>query len=328
MSTKEKVLEQLLESEDYISGEALAQKIGVGRNSVWKAVKQLQEEGFDIQAASNKGYFLKSTGDIITPEIIRNFLGRYDDKEIIVLDETDSTNNYARELARNGAENGTAVIADCQTAGKGRMGRSFCSPHGTSIYLSIILRPEADMETCQLITSCAAVAAARAVDKVCGTETKIKWVNDLFLNGRKICGILTEASVNFENGLPEYAIVGIGINVRSIKNIFPEELLEIATSIEDETGKAPSRAEIIAEILKNMDQLTKNLSDTSFLEEYRRRSFIVGNRVAVSKTGSEKYALATGISDNAGLIVRYDDGTEEILNSGEARIIPYFFEKK
>ena len=202
------------------------------------------------------------------------------------------------------------------------MGRSFCSPHGTSIYLSIILRPETDMETCQLITSCAAVAAAQAIDKVCGTDVKIKWVNDLFLNGKKICGILTEASVNFETGQPEYAVVGIGINVKSIKNIFPEELMNVATSIEDETGKTPSRAEIIAEILKNIDILTKNLSDTSFLENYRKRSFIIGQRVSVSKLGSEKTALAIGISDNGGLIVRYDDWTEETLNSGEARILP------
>lgn len=322
MSTKEKVMEELLNSDDYISGETLSQKLGVGRNSVWKAVKQLQEEGFDIQAINNKGYILKSTGDILNREIIKSFLDKTDDREIIVLDETDSTNNYAKDLARKGAKNATAVIADCQTAGKGRMGRSFCSPHGTSIYLSIILRPETDMETCQLITSCAAVAAAQAIDKVCGTDVKIKWVNDLFLNGKKICGILTEASVNFETGQPEYAVVGIGINVKSIKNIFPEELMNVATSIEDETGKAPSRAEIIAEILKNIDILTKNLSDTSFLENYRKRSFIIGQRVSVSKLGSEKNALAIGISDNAGLIVRYDDGTEETLNSGEARILP------
>ena len=172
MSTKEKVMEELLNSDDYISGETLAQKLGVGRNSVWKAVKQLQEEGFDIQAINNKGYILKSTGDILNREIIKSFLDKTDDREIIVLDETDSTNNYAKELARKGAKNATAVIADCQTAGKGRMGRSFCSPHGTSIYLSIILRPETDMETCQLITSCAAVAAAQAIDKVCGTDVK------------------------------------------------------------------------------------------------------------------------------------------------------------
>lgn len=325
MSTKEKVIEELLNSKEYISGETLAQKLGVGRNSVWKAVKQLQEEGFNIQAINNKGYILKDTGDILTRELIKNFLDKNDKREIIVLDETDSTNNYAKDLARKGAENGTAVIADCQTAGKGRMGRSFYSPRGTSIYLSIILRPQTDMETSQLITSCAAVAAAQAIDKICGTDVKIKWVNDLFLNGKKICGILTEASVNFEIGQPEYAVVGIGINVKSIKNIFPQELLNVAASIEDETGKTVSRAEIIAEILKNMDALTKNLSDTSFLEDYRRRSFIVGNRVSVSKFGREIPALAVGISHNAGLIVRYDDGAEETLNSGEARIIPSAF---
>ena len=325
MSTKEKVMEELLNSDDYISGEALAHKLGVGRNSIWKAVKQLQEEGVDIQAVNNKGYILKSTGNILNREIIKNFLDKSDNRDIIVLDETDSTNNYAKELARKGAKNATAVIADFQTAGKGRMGRSFCSPHGTSIYLSIILRPETDMETSQLITSCAAVAAAQAIDKVCGTDVKIKWVNDLFLNGKKICGILTEASVNFESGQPEYAVVGIGINVKSIKNIFSQELINVATSIEDETGIVPSRAEIIAEILKNMDKLTKNLSDTAFMDEYRKRSFIIGRRVSVSKFDSEKNALAIGISDNAGLIVRYDDGTEETLNSGEARILPSAF---
>lgn len=325
MSTKEKVMEELLNSDEYISGETLAQKLGVGRNSIWKAVKQLQEDGFDIQAVNNKGYILKDTGDIITREIIKSYLDNTDSREIIVLDETDSTNNYAKDLARKGAENGTAVIADCQTAGKGRMGRSFCSPHGTSIYLSIILRPETDMETSQLITSCAAVAAAQAIDKVCHTDVKIKWVNDLFLNGKKICGILTEASVNFETGQPEYAVVGIGINVKSIKNVFPKELLNVATSIEDETGTIPSRAVIIAEILKNMDILSKNLLDTSFMKDYRKRSFIVGHRVSVSKFNSERPALAIGISDNAGLIVRYDDGTVEILNSGEARILPSAF---
>lgn len=326
MSTKEKVMAELLNADDYISGEALAHMLGVGRNSIWKAVKQLQEEGVDIQAVNNKGYFLKSTGDILNREIIKNFLNKTDDRDIIVLDETDSTNNYAKELARKGAKNATAVIAERQTAGKGRMGRSFCSPYGTSIYLSIILRPETDMETSQLITSCAAVAAAQAIDKVCGTDVKIKWVNDLFLNGKKICGILTEASVNFESGQPEYAVVGIGINVKSIKNIFSQELMNVATSIEDEIGRAPSRAKIIAEILKNMDKLTKNLSDTAFMEDYRKRSFIIGHKVSVSKFDSEKTALAIGISDNAGLIVRYEDGTEEILNSGEARILPSAFQ--
>ena len=205
------------------------------------------------------------------------------------------------------------------------MGRSFCSPHGTSIYMSVILRPQTDMETSQLITSCAAVAAAKAIDDICGTDTKIKWVNDLYLGGRKISGILTEASVNFETLMPDYAVVGIGINVKSMKDYFSEELLEKATSIEDETGSAPLRSQLIAEILTNLCDLTDRLPDKSFIEEYKKRSFIIGQRVAVSKfAGEEKMAVAEDISDDAGLVVRYDDGETETLNSGEARIIPAF----
>ncbi|MGN1481512.1 biotin--[acetyl-CoA-carboxylase] ligase [Porcipelethomonas sp.] len=322
MSTRDNILEMLLDSKDYISGETLAGKLGVGRNSVWKAVKQLQSEGFEIQAVKNKGYILNDIADIIDHVLIRHFLKENKDHEIFVFDEIDSTNNYAKELARKSAAAGTVVAADCQTAGKGRMGRSFCSPPGISVYMSVILRPETDMETSQLITSCAAVAAAAAVDRLCGTDTKIKWVNDLFLGGRKICGILTEASVNFETGTPDFAVVGIGINVKSVKNAFPEELLKTASSIEDEAKTVPLRSQLIAEILMNLDNLTADLSDKSFLEEYKRRSFIIGHKVAVSKFTDERMATAVGISENAGLIVRYDDGTEEILNSGEARIIP------
>ncbi len=324
MSTRDNVLELLLDCKDYISGEALASELNIGRNSIWKAVKQLQSEGFDIQAVNNKGYTLKKSADIIDSVLIKHFL-KDKNTDVYAFNEIDSTNNYAKELAKNGAAARTLVVSDCQTAGKGRMGRSFCSPHGTSIYMSVILRPQTDMETSQLITSCAAVAAAKAIDDICGTDTKIKWVNDLYLGGRKISGILTEASVNFETLMPDYAVVGIGINVKSMKDYFSEELLEKATSIEDETGSAPLRSQLIAEILTNLCDLTDRLPDKSFIEEYKKRSFIIGQRVAVSKfAGEEKMAVAEDISDDAGLVVRYDDGETEILNSGEARIIPTF----
>ena len=225
------------------------------------------------------------------------------------------------KLASEGAAHGTLVTADMQTAGRGRMGRSFCSPAGGSIYMSVVLRPKTDMQSSQLITSCIAAAAADAVDRVCGTDVKIKWVNDLYLNGKKICGILTEASINFESGGLDYAVAGIGINLKSVKKSFPEELLEIASSVEDETGNLPGRCRLIAEILKNIDSYIQDIEKKAFLEEYRRRSFITGMRVAVSKYAEERTATALGISDNAGLIVKYDDGTEEVLNSGEARII-------
>lgn len=321
MTTKEKVLGVLLESGGFVSGETLAERLGISRNSVWKAVTSLRSDGFEIEAVTNKGYILSSEGTALSEPVIRKYLPENDNRSIYIFDTIDSTNNYAKRLASEGADHGTLVATDMQTAGKGRMGRSFCSPAGGSIYMSVILRPKTDMQSSQLITSCIAAAAADAVDRVCGTDVKIKWVNDLYLNGKKICGILTEASINFESGGLDYAVAGIGINLKSVKKSFPEELLEIASSVEDETGNLPGRCRLIAEILKNIDSYMQGIESRDFLEEYRRRSFITGMRVAVSKYDEERTAAALGISDNAGLIVKYDDGTEEVLNSGEARII-------
>lgn len=321
MTTKDKVLKILLDSGEFVSGESLAEQLGISRNAVWKAVTALRTDGFDVEAVTNKGYALHSAGTVLSEAVIRKYLDGNDRRSIHILKSVDSTNNYARKLAAEGAENGTVAAADMQTAGKGRLGRSFCSPAGGSIYMSVILRPQTDMQSSQLITSCIAAAVADAVDRVCGTDVRIKWVNDLFLGGKKICGILTEASVNFENGGLDYAVAGIGINLKSVKETFPPELLEIVTSVEDETGILPERSRLIAEILKNIDIYMKGIREKTFLEEYRRRSFITGMRVAVSKSGVERTATAVGISDNAALIVRYDDGTEEELNSGEARII-------
>lgn len=321
MSTKESVLEILLASGEYVSGEYLAERLQISRNSVWKAVTALRADGFNIEAVTNKGYTLLSEGNTLSEAVIRKYLPENDNREIFLFDSIDSTNNYAKKLAAEGTPNGTCIIAESQTAGKGRLGRVFCSPSGGSIYMSVVLRPQTDMQSSQLITSCMAVAAAEAVDSICGTETKIKWVNDLFLNGRKISGILTEASVNFESGRLDYAVVGIGINLKSVKNTFPSELLEIATSVEDETGRVPQRCRLIAKLLENIDRYIADIESRRFLEEYRRRSFIIGERVAVSRIAQESFATAIGISDDAGLIVRYDDGKEEVLNSGEARIV-------
>lgn len=321
MTTKEKVLGVLLESGGFVSGETLAERLGISRNSVWKAVTSLRSDGFEIEAVTNKGYILSSEGTALSEPVIRKYLPENDKRSIYIFDTIDSTNNYAKKLASEGAGNGTLVTSDMQTAGRGRLGRSFCSPAGGSIYMSVILRPKTDMQSSQLITSCIAAAAADAVDRVCGTDVKIKWVNDLYLNGKKICGILTEAAINFESGGLDYAVAGIGINLKSVKNSFPEELLKIASSVEDETGNLPGRCRLIAEILKNIDSYMANIEKKAFLEEYRRRSFITGMRVSVSKYNEERTATALGISDNAGLIVKYDDGTEEVLNSGEARII-------
>lgn len=322
MSAKDKALEILLSAEDFVSGETIAEKLGISRTAVWKMISELRSDGLDIEAVTNKGYKIVSEGRILSETVIRKYLTENRNRNMYVLKSVDSTNNYAKKLAAEGAESGTLVTADMQTAGKGRMGRSFNSPAGSSVYMSVILRPGTDMHSSQLITSCIAAAVADAVDRVCGTDVKIKWVNDLFLGGKKICGILTEASVNFEAGGLDYAVAGIGINVSSVKEIFPPELLEVATSIEDETGKLFGRSRIIAKVLDNIDKYMENIENGGFLEEYRSRSFIVGKRISVMKYGGERPAQAVGISGNAGLVVLYDDGTQEILNSGEARILP------
>jgi|MGYP001086473899 BirA family biotin operon repressor/biotin-[acetyl-CoA-carboxylase] ligase len=324
MSTKDKVLLELENNKDkFISGSALAKKLNVSRNAIWKAIKSLESSGCIIDAVTNKGYRLLKASDKISAEAIKSLLTTsYMGREIEILQKIDSTNNYAKEIAKSNAiKQGYTIISEAQTAGKGRMGRSFESPPDTGIYMSIILRPNFSIELTQLLTSCVAVAVADAVDRLYNTDTKIKWVNDLFLNSKKYCGILTEASISFESGQLEYAIIGIGINAKSIKNSLSPEVLEIATSIEDECDKTVTRNTLIAEILNSLEKYIENIESKNFMNEYRKCSFIIGETVIVTSNGESKKALAVDIDDNAGLVVRYENGTTETLNSGEARII-------
>ena len=240
------------------------------------------------------------------------------DREIFTFDVIDSTNSYAKNIALNGAAHGTIVTADSQTSGRGRLGRNFFSPHGTSIYMTVILRMNMTLAKAGMITPLAAVAASRAVDKLSGTDTRIKWVNDLYLNKKKFCGILAE-SIIAENGMPKFSVLGIGLNVRSVKNIFPKELLETATSIEDETGKIISREKLTAEIINELDRLLPELENGSFMEEYRKRSCVIGCYAQITKH-SGKMAKICSISDSGALIVEYDDKTTEKIDTGEAVI--------
>jgi len=321
MSVKENVLKELLRTDSFVSGQELAESLSVSRNAVWKAVKNLENDGYIIDAVNNRGYRLKNGYKFLSAEIIQNGLDTKEyGKNIYVLDEVDSTNNYAKKLASSGALNGTAVISDYQTAGKGRMGRSFFSPKGTGLYMSVIIRPDIDMISAQLITSCTAVAVSEAVEKLCGSDVKIKWVNDLFLNGRKLCGILTEASMSFEEKKLEYAVIGIGVNIKTSENI-SDELKSVMTSIEEETGKLIDRNYLCSEILNNLERHILNLQTRDFMEGYRQRLFIFGKRVEIIQNNIKRTGKAVDIDRNANLIVRLDDDSEITVNSGEARII-------
>lgn len=296
MNLKEEILTRLYAGT--ASGEQLASELGVTRAAVWKCVKQLTKEGFDISAGTNRGYRLLSS-DVINPPGIRRFLR--DPWQIETLVETDSTNNVAKARAAAGAVD-YAVIADRQTSGKGRMSRSFFSPPRAGVYLSAVLRPKSlGVADCGKITAYAAVATARAVEKLSGGSVAVKWVNDLWLNGRKICGILTEGGVGMEGGTLEYAVVGIGVNCRAVK--FPDELAEVATSVESETGIMPDRCELAAEILNNLARIEDEIGSAGFLDEYRARSCVVGRRITVN---GEFEADAVGIDDDCSLLISRD----------------------
>ena len=320
MSIKTKVLAILEENKGTnISGSEIATIIGVTRASVWKCIKELQSEGYSIKAATNRGYCLSSENDILSEQSIVPLLKTHSfGKKIDVFKTIDSTNTFAKSLAQLGAEHGTVVISEQQLTGRGRLERNFYSPNGNGIYMSIILRPNLSMDNAPLITSCAAVAIAKAIETVTGLSTKIKWVNDIFINGKKVCGILTEAGMNFEMGSLEYAVVGIGINVSTMK--FPDSLKSIATSLSLETKSVVHRNQLIAEILNVFEYYYDNITNKIFLSEYISRSNIIGQEITVIELDKSYTATAVSIDDSARLIVRMSNGDEKTLNSGEISI--------
>lgn len=314
MALKDDILSELMVNR-FISGEELAEKYYVSRNSVWKAVKQLRDEGYEIEAVTNKGYCLKGDINKINAGSIRKRLKSEWSFEI--LPETDSTNNYAKELAITGKRNKTVVITEKQSGGKGRLGRPFYSPEGNGLYMSVLCRPEINVDCAPLITSFIAVAVAKAIEKLSGQDVNIKWVNDVYMNGKKICGILTEAGFDFEGGTVDYAVIGIGINV--LGTDFPEELINIATSIEKETGLKISRNDLAAEVLNNLENMSCEIKNKKYLDIYREKSNVIGKRIKVTYGSQVFYAEALDINENAALIVKTEYGIKT-LNSGEVSI--------
>ena len=322
MNIKQTLLNTLAEADgSYISGAAIAEKLGVSRNAVWKTVKALEADGFVIESVTSKGYRLSSdsnriSADLIAPLLTTKEIGR----NMQVFSEIGSTNTAAKKLASERVANGTVIIADKQTEGRGRMGRSFESPSGTGIYMSLVLYPEFGLECAPLITSAAACAVAEAIDEVCGCDVSIKWVNDLYLNGRKICGILTEASLGLEMKSLDHAVIGIGVNVRSVRNVFGEELGNIATSIEDETGVKADRNVLCGAMLNKLEHYLGMVESREFLNEYRRRELLTGNTITANVGGNTLTGMAMGIDDNANLIIKLPDGKLKKLGSGEASL--------
>ena len=235
---------------EYLSGEQLASSLGVSRNAVWKAIQKLEEAGHKIRAVPKRGYTLAPESDVLTVQSVSRFLDTDMPVYLQVQTEVTSTNTLLKAQAEQGAPEGTVLIAESQTAGKGRLGRHFTSPPGTGIYFSLLLRPHCTAEKSLFITTTAAVAVCEAIEQVTGLNPQIKWVNDVYLNEKKVCGILTEASVDFENGGLNWAVLGIGINIAVPEEGFPEEIRSIAGAIFDGPCPVEMRSRISAAVIR------------------------------------------------------------------------------
>ena len=322
MTTKEKLLALLEDSKGtFFSGEEIARTLQVSRAAVWKAVSALREDGYTIDAATNKGYRLSPDSDILSPQGIRRFLKpEYRDLDLTVLPTAPSTNALVREKANQGRPEGCIIIACEQTDGRGRYGRQFFSPVDSGVYLSLLLRPTAcspQQATC--LTAAAAAAMCQAIEAVTGQQPGIKWVNDIFLHGKKVCGILTEAAVGLETGTLNYMVLGAGVNLYPPVKGFPEEIQPIAGSVlERSCPEAKNR--LVGEFLNRFWDFYTHPECRTYLEDYRSRSLAIGQNVTVLSAGKTVSAYAYGIDDDFRLLVRYENGDTEALSHGEIRI--------
>lgn len=324
MSTKENILELFEKNRGtYFSGEYIAQKLSVSRAAVWKAVKALRRDGYAIDAVPNKGYSLACSTDILSPQGIQKYLNVDTPKiDINVIPTTNSTNTEVREKINTGISEGYLVIANEQISGRGRLGRYFFSPKDTGIYMSLLLRPNfCSGEQATQITTIAAVAVCEAIESVSKEKASIKWVNDIFVRNKKVCGILTEGSFNLESGHLDYAILGIGLNVYIPKGGFPDDLKQIAGSVLT-SNQNDVKNRLVSEILNRFFFYYKGVQNDSsnYVEEYRKRCFVIGREVSLISSDKPKTATIIDIDDQCRLKVRYKDGTEEYFSSGEIRI--------
>ncbi len=323
MTTKENLLALLeTQGDEYISGQELAERLGISRAAVWKAVRALERDGCKVSGVTGLGYRLESVGNRIHAVGIRKYLQACrEDLDLQVFLILPSTNDTAKALANDGAPEGTVVIAEAQTAGKGRMRRQFFSPDGTGIYMSILLRPQISAEDALYITTAAAAAVADAIDAETGRRSSIKWVNDVFLAGKKVCGILTEGAMGMEDGSLEYAILGIGINAVEPDGGFPGELREIAGAVWPADYKmSDCRNRLIAAVLERFFAYYRELNAKTFLQSYRLRSLLQGKSVNVIRGNTIRPAVAGEIDEACRLLVTYEDGSEEWISSGEVSV--------
>lgn len=320
---KTEILKLLRESKDYVSGQQLCETFGVSRTAVWKVMNQLKEEGYEVEAVRNRGYRIVGSADVMTQEELESLLDgrtKWAGQHVVYSDEIDSTNIKAKQLGEEGASHGTLIVADMQTAGRGRRGRGWDSPSGSSIYMSIMLRPKFPPVKAPMLTIVMAYSVARALRTCTGLDVQIKWPNDIILNGKKIVGILTEMSTEID--YINHVVIGVGINVNT--ETFPEEIADKATSLRIEIGEVQKRAPIVAEIMSEFEKCYEEFEkqeDLSFIqEEYNKLLVNCGKDVCILGAKESYQAHALGINETGELIVRREDGSKETVYAGEVSV--------
>lgn len=318
---KEEILRLLRSADGYISGQELCNRFGVSRTAVWKAINQLKEAGYEIEAQQNKGYRLMAAPDLMTEAEIKSLMHtEWVAREVLYFDTIDSTNTKAQELAEKGYPSGTLVVADKQESGKGRRGRSWVSPSGTGIFMTLMIKPDINPNNASMLTLVAALAVAKAITSVTGEEAMIKWPNDIVVNGKKVCGILTEMNAQFD--YINHIVVGIGINVHN--ESFPEEISQMASSLMIEAGgKRFHRAQIIAETMSYFEQYydtflkTQDLS--ALVREYDKLLVNRNKSVRVLDPKEPFDGKAMGITSKGELIVDTWE-SRKLVSSGEVSV--------
>lgn len=318
---KTEILKLLKESKGYLSGQKLCGIFGISRTAVWKIIHQLKEEGYEIQAVSNKGYCLAEAPDLLTQEEIHSYLTTKNlGRQVVYLKEVDSTNTRAKQLAEAGAAHGLLVVSENQTSGKGRRGNSWVSQEGSGIWMSLVLKPRIDPQRASMLTLVAALSVNMAVRDETGLDSFIKWPNDIVVNGKKICGILTEMSAELD--YVNHIVVGIGINANI--SCFPEALKDRATSLYLESKQRVVRSRLTAKVLQYFEQYYDSflLEETlnPFLSCYNSQLINLGKEVKIIEAEKEYLGVALGIDAFGHLLVRCQDGKEKKVLSGEVSV--------
>ncbi len=314
---KSEILRHLRESEGHVSGQELCDRFQVSRTAIWKVMKQLEEEGYEIEAVRNKGYRLVSSSDVLNKATLESLLP---EREIVYFESVDSTNVQAKILAEQGGRHGSLVVGNQQLGGKGRRGRVWESPKDVGIFMSILLRPNFEPKVAPMLTLVMAYAIGKVLKEKQGFDVEIKWPNDIIVNKKKVCGILTEmsAEIDFIN----YVVIGTGINCNN--DSFIDEIAKIATSLKIEKGQVTNRASLIAGIIEEFEVQYEEFCKTNSLEHLKNayNELLVnrGKVVKVMEHNNPYEGEAIGINDEGELLVKVESGEVKNIYAGEVSI--------